>query len=79
MSEHIGYRRPLRRANASAYLLDRFGINASTATLAKYASVGGGPPYYKAGAVPLYPLDELEEWALGRLGKLRRSSSDKGE
>ena len=71
------YRR-LRRADASEYLLDRHGITRKPSTLAKYASVGGGPKYLLAGRVPLYPVDELDAWAEAILSPLRASTSDKG-
>lgn len=69
----------LRRWEASQYLELVHGINYAPATLAKLASVGGGPTYQKNLRTPLYPRDELDAWALARLGKLRRSTSDAGE
>jgi hypothetical protein len=55
------------------------GLEVAPATLAKYAWEGGGPLFQKVGRVPLYPVEELDAWALKRLGRLRRSTSDKGE
>lgn len=69
----------LRRSEASAYLLLRYQLQVAVATLAKLASVGGGPPYQKPGATPLYPREHLDEWAVKRLGRLRSSTSDEGE
>ncbi len=69
----------LRRKEASQYLDWKFGINIAPATLAKMASVGGGPRYHKFGRVPLYPLSELNDWAEQRLGRLLSSSSDAGD
>ena len=66
----------LRRWEASEYLLVVHGIQVATATLAKYASVGGGPAYHKSVRTPLYPREELDRWAAERLGNLVRSSSD---
>lgn len=68
----------LRRWEASHYLRIVHGLEIATATLAKYASVGGGPPYHKSNRTPLYPRDELDRWAADRLGGLVRSSSDAG-
>ena len=68
----------LRRWEASDYLRIVHGIEVATATLAKYASVGGGPPYHKSNRTPLYPVRELDAWAADRLGGLVRSSSDAG-
>lgn len=68
--------RPLRRWEASAYLKDRFGIDVAPATLAKLASIGGGPPFYKNARAPLYPVDLLDEWAVARRGNVVRSTSE---
>jgi hypothetical protein len=66
----------LRRWEASDYLLRAHGVKVAAATLAKLATVGGGPPYHKCGRAPLYPVTELDRWACERLGALVRSSSD---
>ncbi|MHC2017155.1 hypothetical protein [Methylobacterium sp. CM6247] len=50
----------------------------AVATLAKLACLGGGPPFQKAGRVPLYPVELLDEWALARLGRVIRSTSEDG-
>lgn len=68
----------LRRWEASDYLRLMHGIEIAPATLAKMASVGGGPGFQKSARVPLYPTDELDRWAIERLGSLRRSTSDPG-
>lgn len=68
----------LRRWEASEYLEMVHGISYAPATLAKMASIGGGPIYQKANNTPLYARDELDAWALARLGKPRRSTSDEG-
>jgi hypothetical protein len=66
----------LRRWEASTYLLEQHGLQVATATLAKYASVGGGPAYQLVGRAVLYPVDELDRWALSRMGPLVRSTSE---
>lgn len=66
----------LRRWEASRYLLDRYGIEMAIATLAKLACLGGGPSFQKAGRVPLYPVELLDEWAMARLGPVVRSTSE---
>nr|WP_246686672.1 MULTISPECIES: hypothetical protein [unclassified Methylobacterium] len=68
----------LRRWEASRYLLNEHGIEMAIATLAKLACLGGGPPFQKAGRVPLYPVDLLDKWALARLGRVIRSTSEDG-
>lgn len=67
----------LRRAEVSQYLLHRHGIAVAVATLAKWASTTtSGPPFQRFGAVPLYPVDQLDAWALARLGPAVRSTSE---
>jgi hypothetical protein len=39
----------LRRKQASAYLLEKYGIPRAPGTLAKLASTGGGPPFSPPG------------------------------
>jgi hypothetical protein len=68
----------LRRWEASDYLRIVHGIEVATATLAKYASIGGGPAFHKSMRTPLYPREELDRWAIERLGSLKRSTSDAG-
>jgi hypothetical protein len=58
----------LRRKEAARYLADVWGIPSSPKTLAKQAVTGGGPPFRKAGRVPLYEITELDEFARRRLG-----------
>jgi hypothetical protein len=66
----------LRRADAARYLRESYGIPCVATTLAKYACVGGGPLYRKAGKFPIYSRRDLDAWANERLGKLVRSTSE---
>ena len=66
----------MRRKMASEYLLDEHGVSLSPATLAKLASIGGSPPFYKDGPFPKYDRDGLDTFAVARLGRLRTSTSD---
>ena len=68
----------LRRAAASEYLRAKYSIERAPSTLAKLAVVGGGPRFQKAGRVPLYPVAELDAWALSILSPLKASTSDTG-
>ncbi len=68
--------RRLRRAEASQYLKDQYGIDRKSTTLAKLACLGGGPRFEHAGRVPLYPVSELDAWARGLFSPLKRSTSD---
>ena len=65
----------LRREQAAAYLQERYGAY-TTETLAKLATIGGGPPFQKFGRFPLYRPDLLDEWALSRMSKTVHSTSE---
>jgi hypothetical protein len=68
----------LRRAQAAAYVTDRFGFPCSTQWLAKLAVVGGGPFFRKAGRYPIYDPADLDQWAQSRIGPVQRSTSVMG-
>jgi hypothetical protein len=75
---HAVERRPqplLRRTDASRYLAQTWGIGRSPATLAKYAVMGGGPLFYKAGRWPLYSAVDLDAWAQELIGEPVRSTA----
>jgi hypothetical protein len=65
----------LRRKEAGQYLRDKFGFG-SYGTLAKLATVGGGPEYCYIGTIPVYLPAKLDEWALSKLSQPVRSTSD---
>lgn len=65
----------LRRSAAAQYLRAKFGIG-SSASLAKYACLGGGPRFHLCGRIPLYEPDDLDAWALSRIGEAMASTSD---
>jgi hypothetical protein len=67
--------RLLRRAEAAQYVYDRWGYPCSPKTLAKYAVIGGGPPFRKAGRFPLYHPDDLNGWVNSKLSGLVTSTS----
>lgn len=68
----------LRRAEVPAYLAEEHGIVIAKATLAKLASIGGGPGMVYFGRVPLYPTEELDRWAKARLSDLVANTSERG-
>ncbi len=68
--------RPLRRDEAAAYITDTHGLPCSPKTLAKYASVGGGPAFRKGGRIPLYDRTDLDAWALAKMSPKVRSTSE---
>ena len=65
----------LRRADAAAYVTDRYGFPCSRQWLAKLAVVGGGPVFRKAGRYPIYHPADLDRWATARIGPAQRSTS----
>jgi hypothetical protein len=68
--------RHLRRTEAAPYIVNTYNIPCSPKTLAKYACIGGGPAFRKAGRIPLYPISGLDAWAQSKLGPLVRSTSE---
>jgi hypothetical protein len=72
------YRR-LRRTEASTYLKENWGLDYKASTLAKLATLGGGPRFEHAGRFPLYREEELDAWAADRLSPLKASTSDRGQ
>jgi hypothetical protein len=69
--------RRLRRAEASTYLKETWGLSYGPRTLAALASVGGGPPMEYAGRIPLYPEDGLDAWALAKIEPRVNSTSER--
>jgi hypothetical protein len=65
----------LRRIAAAQYIQDRYGLRCSKQTLAKLATMGGGPIFRSAGRTPLYAPKDLDQWALSRISKPRTSTS----
>jgi hypothetical protein len=66
----------LRRKDAGEYLKAKYGFG-SKKTLAKLACLGGGPEFRKAGPAALYEPAALDAWALGKIGGLQKSTSDR--
>lgn len=65
----------LRRHEAAKYLQSRFGF-CTPRTLAKLATVGGGPQYRKLGKFPLYAREDLDAWAQSRMSGPVASTSE---
>ena len=76
MSEISKGVRRLRRAAASEYLKEAWGLDYAPRTLAKLFSIGGGPTARKAGRYPLYEEPDLDAWAESKIGPRVRSSSE---
>jgi hypothetical protein len=69
--------RPLDRREASQYLLEKYGIRRSPGTLAKLATVGGGPLFRKVNRAVIYDLAALDEFAGAITSAPIRTTSDK--
>ena len=67
--------RPLTRREAAQWLQEH-GYPIQAATLAKRATIGGGPQYVKFGRRPLYSKQDLLTWARSRTTRPVRSSSN---
>jgi hypothetical protein len=67
---------PRFRRRAAAQFLSDHGYPTAHSTLAKLASVGGGPPFRSWGRIPLYDAQELLAWAESRLAAARRTTSE---
>jgi hypothetical protein len=65
----------LPRSKAPGYLLGR-GFQFSKNTLAKLATVGGGPEYRIFGGRAYYTESALDAWVDAKLSAPRRSTSD---
>ena len=66
----------LTRKEASRYLRERWGIRRSPATLAKLATLGGGPRFMKVGSGVLYPIEHLDEFARSAMSGPYGSTSE---
>lgn len=67
--------RLLRRAEAAQHIHDKWGYPCSPRTLAKYAVIGGGPRFRKAGRYPFYHPDDLDSWINDKLSDPVTSTS----
>ena len=63
------------RAEAARYIREAHGIRCAPTTLAKYAVLGGGPVFRKAGRFPIYSRDDLDTWARSRISEPVHSTS----
>lgn len=68
--------RLLRRKEAAAYITDHFGLPVAASTLSKWAVVGGGPGFFKAGRYPLYAVETLDAWARAKIGRQLTSTAE---
>jgi hypothetical protein len=69
--------RRYRRAEASEYIRSVWGLSYSVNTLAKLATIGGGPAFEHFGRWPVYTSQSLDDWVRGRLSRPKNSTSDR--
>ncbi|MGZ9109156.1 MAG: hypothetical protein ACXW4B_10100 [Micavibrio sp.] len=71
---------PLTRKEAELYLLQKYGRAGAVThkTLAKLATVGGGPVFQRFGRRIGYFPTALDEWVASRASNPMRSTSDHG-
>lgn len=66
----------LRRREAARYLRTKYG-HGSPRTLAKLATLGGGPEMVYCGRIPLYSEAALDAWAMSKLSGPVHSTSER--
>ena len=66
----------LRRWEVAEYLRLAHGIEVAPSTLAKWASIGGGPVFQRVNRMPLYPVTGLDAWAASKLSPPVHSTSE---
>lgn len=66
----------LRRKEAADYLRKHYG-HGSPRTLAKLATIGGGPVFHRFGRIVVYEPAALDSWALTGLSGPLHSTSDR--
>ncbi len=69
----IIYHEYMNRKAAADWLTAR-GLTIKATTLAKYATIGGGPRITRWGRLVRYAATDLETWAAGRLRVVASSS-----
>ena len=68
--------RYFRRTEAAKYITENY-FPCSRNWLAKLACVSSdGPPFRKAGRIPLYSQSDVDDWAQSKIGPLVRSASE---
>ena len=57
----------LRRTDAARYVENSHGVPCAPRTLAKLATLGGGPQIHYFGKTPLYRPSDLDAWVAERI------------
>ena len=66
----------LRRDAAAKYITEKTGAPCAPSTLARFASLGGGPEFQKIGHLPFYTVEDLDAWITSRTSEKVRSTAD---
>jgi hypothetical protein len=64
---HNRYPQYLRRAQASQYLSEVWGLSYQPSTLTRLCAIGSGPPTHRHGRVALHTPQDLDEFARSRI------------
>lgn len=75
LPRHLGAKTRYTRPEAAEYLAAAHGITRSPATLAKLATIGGGPEFRKFNAGVVYDRASLDEWVAGKLSLPKASTA----
>jgi hypothetical protein len=73
---HLRAKVRYRSDEAAVYLEAAHGLTVAMRTLDKYRSVGGGPKFQKFNRSALYHRDDLDAWAIEKLGNAKSSTSE---
>ena len=65
----------MRAPEAARYLKENYGLG-SKRSLDKLATVGGGPKFHKADRARIYTPEELDTYALARIGPAQSSTAE---
>lgn len=65
----------LSRAEAADYIIG-LGLSVTKKSLAKFATIGGGPEFHKWGQKAVYTRDALDAWVASKLSPPMKSTSE---
>lgn len=68
----------LNRREAAAYVRGK-GLPCAPSTLAKLATLGGGPKFRKFGRNVVHTVTDLDAWIVERLSPIKSSTCDPGQ
>jgi hypothetical protein len=68
--------RPLRRAEAAAYIEERHNYPCKPSSLRTQAVNGTGPVFRKSGRFPVYDAADLDDWVRAKTSRKVKSTSE---